>query len=51
VNNTAEYSRLGFYNTVSKRGVNQFHGEASEYDRNSALGARNFFAPVKTRDI
>jgi hypothetical protein len=51
VNNTAEYSRLGFYNTVSKRGGNQYHGEVSEYDRNSALGARSFFAPVKTRDI
>jgi hypothetical protein len=51
VNNTAEYSRIGFYNTVSKRGGNQYHAEASEYDRNSALGARNFFAPTKTRDI
>jgi hypothetical protein len=50
VNNTAEYSRIGFYNTVSKRGGNQYHAEISEYDRNSALGARNFFAPVKTRD-
>lgn len=51
VNNTAEYSRIGFYNIVSKRGANQYHAEVSEYDRNSALGARNFFAPVKTRDI
>src|SRR6266568_4665574 len=51
VNNTAEYSRVGFYNTVSKRGGNQYHAEVSEYDRNSALGTRNFFAPTKTRDI
>ncbi len=51
VNNTAEYSRIGFYNIVSKRGGNQYHAEVSEYDRNSALGARNFFAPTKTRDI
>src|SRR5438045_2061483 len=50
VNNTAEYSRVGHYNTISKRGANQFHGEASYYNRNSALGARNFFEPRKTLD-
>ena len=51
VNNTAEYSRIGHYNTVSKRGGNRYHGEVSFYDRNSALGARNFFEPKKTKDM
>lgn len=43
VNNSAEYSRVGMYDTISKRGTNAYHGEASYYDRNSALGATSFF--------
>src|SRR5436309_1800895 len=37
VNNTAEYSRLGQFDTVTKRGGNRYHGEASYYHRNSTL--------------
>src|SRR5262249_7629760 len=51
VNNTAEYSRIGFFDTVTKRGGNQFHGEASYYHRNSTLGARGFFEKEKTRQL
>jgi len=51
VNNTAEYSRLGYFDTVTKRGGNLFHGEASYYHRNSTLGARGFFEKQKTRQL
>lgn len=51
VNNTAEYSRVGFFDTITKGGTNQWHGEASYYHRNSALGARNFFEEEKTQII
>lgn len=51
VNNSAEYSRVGYYNVVNKSGGNQFHGEGSYYLRNSALGARGFFEPEKARVI
>ena len=47
VNNSAEYSRVGVYDTITKSGTNQYHAEASYYDRNSALGARGFFEPQK----
>lgn len=50
-NNTAEFSRVGYFDTVSKRGSNEYHAEASYYHRNSALGARGTFEPVKTRDL
>ena len=51
VNNTAEYSRIGYFDTVTKRGGNQFHAEASYYHRNSALGARGFYEKEKTRQL
>jgi hypothetical protein len=41
--NSAEYSRLGAFNLVTKRGSNQYHGDLSYYNRNSYLGARGFF--------
>ena len=51
VNNTAEYSRVGYFDTITKSGTNEFHGEASYYHRNSALGARNFFEDQKAKVI
>ncbi len=51
VNNTAEFSRVGYFDTVTRRGSNQYHGEASYYHRNSSLGARGFFERQKTRDL
>lgn len=51
VNQTAEYSRVGFFNTITKSGTNAFHGEASYYHRNSALGARNFFEDQRAKVI
>ncbi len=51
VNNTAEYARVGYFDTITKGGANDFHGEASYYHRNSALGTRNFFEEEKTKVI
>jgi len=51
VNNTAEYARPGFFDTITKSGTNDYHTEASYYHRNSALGARNFFAAEKAKVI
>jgi hypothetical protein len=51
VNNTAEYSRIGYFDTVTKHGSNQFHAEASYYHRNSSLGARGFYEQQKTRQL
>ena len=51
VNNTAEYSRVGYFDTINKSGTNEYHAEGSYYHRNSALGARGFFEPEKTKVI
>jgi hypothetical protein len=51
VNNSAEYSRVGYYDVISKRGGNAFHGLGSYYNRNSALGARGFYEPEKAHVI
>ena len=51
VNNTAEYARPGYFDTVTKSGTNQYHAEASYYHRNSALGARSFFQSRKPQII
>ncbi len=51
ISNTAEFSRVGYFDTVTKRGTNQYHGELSYYHRNSSLGARGFFEAEKTRDL
>src|SRR6266581_5428670 len=47
VNNSAEYARVGIYDTITKHGTNQYHAEASYYHRNSALGTRGFFETTK----
>src|SRR5213596_3206136 len=49
VSNSAEYARVGYFDTITKSGTNEYHGEASYYHRNSALGARNFFEDQKTK--
>jgi len=51
VNNSAEYARVGYFDTITKSGTNEFHGEGSYYHRNSALGARGFFEEEKTKVI
>ncbi len=47
-NYTAQYGAyLGLHvNVVSKNGTNQFHGDAYDYVKNSALNAHNFFDAV-----
>jgi hypothetical protein len=44
----AEYGRNSgaIVNMATRSGTNEFHGEAFEFLRNSALDARNFFNPV-----
>ncbi len=51
VNNSAEYARVGMFDTITKHGTNAYHAEASYYDRNSALGARGFFETEKPHVI
>ena len=51
VNASAEFSRVGNFNMVTKSGANAIHGVLSYYQENSALNARNFFAEEKTRTL
>ncbi|MBI4876352.1 MAG: carboxypeptidase regulatory-like domain-containing protein, partial [Acidobacteria bacterium] len=51
VNNTAEFSRVGFMNMITKSGANAFHGRASYWHQNSALGAREFFEDTKAKQL
>ena len=49
VNNTAEFARVGYMNLVTKSGSNEFHGQASYWNQNSALAARTFFDDEKAK--
>src|SRR5262245_7807238 len=47
VNNTAEFSRVGYFNMTTKSGTNKLHFELDFWHQNSSLGARDFFATTK----
>jgi len=49
--NSAEYSRVGYFNLITKSGSNQFHGRATYWHQNSALSARNFFDATKPKNL
>ena len=51
VNNTAEYARPGFFDTITKSGTNEYNFEGSYYHRNSALAAKPYFADKKSQII
>ncbi|MFN7922120.1 MAG: carboxypeptidase regulatory-like domain-containing protein [Bryobacteraceae bacterium] len=51
VNNTAEFSRVGYMNMVTKQGTNAFHGRLMYWHQNSALGAREFFESTKAKQL
>jgi hypothetical protein len=51
VNNTADVARVGYLNMITKSGSNEFHGRASYWNQNSALGAREFFEDTKAKTL
>lgn len=51
VNNSAEFRSVGYFNTITKRGSNDLHGEAFYYHENSALMARPFFDPERPKNL
>ena len=44
-NNTADHPRAGYFNLVTKRGSNDFHGRLYYYHVNDVWNAREFFQP------
>jgi hypothetical protein len=50
-NNSAEYSRAASIVMATKSGTNEYHGRAVYWHQNSALSARNFFDPIKPKNL
>jgi len=51
VNNSAEYSRVGFFNLITRSGTNELHGRGYYYQENSFLNARNTFDPERAKTL
>src|SRR6266446_2068575 len=51
VNNSAEYSRVGFFNLITRSGTNEMHGRGYYYQENSFLNARNTFDPERAKTL
>jgi hypothetical protein len=51
VNNSAEFSRVGYMNMVTKSGANAFHGRLLYWNLNDALKAREFFEAEKSKTL
>ena len=50
-NNSADHPRQAYFNLVTESGDNTFHGSVHYYQENSALNARQYFAPEKARAL
>ncbi len=51
VNNSAEFSRVGYMNMVTKSGSKAFHGRLLYWNLNDALKAREFFEEEKAKTL